>query len=573
MGELRKITLYRIKDGLGFSDYLKLDPAKMDSFAGPKGRYEGLIKFDKSGGQKTEEKIPWMVFLNSGFDKKKYSFTSNNVFPRAIMALKIRIGKRDEHFAATFGAHGDTYLKKNVVVADFGIKIGMNICDLDELRRIQTTSHEATTRQTERQSSTGARLDFFDINTEIEFLRAISGSVKDSYRGTIDSFKGRDSITLKIPKDTDLTWDDLVEICEDLEERYKSDDYKKTEFKVYDLFRYETDVSVVAELDTKLCANIARKDFSKIHLAPPIFEPSDEVSFSYAGRDSDGNLPALFGDLRIEELINHPRRRLAGLTPKTMKAWAIYEYNDETDMLKEKWDAYECVVAEVDIGKGTYVLSNGNWREVSQELKDEVTGYLSDPRLIWDAKYLADGVRIWDGKQDRESVYNEAIARTEASVFLLDKAKIDIAGKRAYELCDLLHDSKTFVHVKRFSTGSASISHLFSQARFYSRAFSTDKRTRISMRKWIKDDAVACNAGKNKATFSGLIPEDGQDVKESEFSVLFCILHSGGAIKLTDLPFMAQYELMHAMRFLTEDRHFKAGVLFRGVLQGPPPAP
>lgn len=576
MGDLKRVTLYRIKPGFGFDDFLKGDLATYDHFEKPEHEYEAYVKFvNAGGGEKTDAGIPWLKFLNSEFEPARYTFSAFNRFPRAIMALKVRVGDEDIYFASTFGQHGDALLEKSCIVYDFGIKVGMNICDIDKLRRIQTTAHEAISKQTERQASVGTNLGVFGINTEAEFLRTISANVRAEFAGVVESFKGRDSISIKLPRDATLSWGDMVDICRRLEDRYTSDDYKTTEFKVYDILRHEHDPAVIEQLDELLCAKISSKNFDKIHLAPPEFVEIEDLSYCYRGMNEDGdeddNVVALYDDLVISDLVGQPRRRLKDLTSQTIRSWKIYRYDPDQEKTFPMWNAYQCLVAEIQHGSRTFVLSNGQWREVSEELKERVQRYFELNDLTMQLDYLPNDIRIYDEEknQDREELYNSHVALNAPAAFLFDKAKVDIAGKRIYEICDIMHSDRHFVHVKRYTSGAASISHIFTQTKLYSEAFATDDATRASILAWIEGSELPANDGKDKNIFKAFIPENSRDVNEREFLIVFCVLHSSNEFNINDLPFMAQYELMLTHRYLTQNRKFNVGLVFRRVLLGP----
>lgn len=573
MTEFKRVTLYKIKDGVNFSEFLKGEIATYDKVE-VEGKFDGYIKYqDAGGGEKTEDAIPWLKFLNSGFESKKYKFTAYNRFPRAIMALRIqRDGLDDAHYVAAFGQHGDTFLNKDQIVYDFGIKVGMNICDDDGLRRIQTTAHESISRQTERQASTGASLGVFGINSEAEFLRTISGSVKPAYRDAIESFKGKDSILIKFPKDGEVSWSYLADLCQKLEERYLSADYRATAFKSYDTLRHENDPLVIESLDELLCAAIAAKQFDRIHLAPPEFVEGDEPTYSYTAIKEGDDAPTTFEDLRISDLVNIPRRRLKDLTSDTIKNWPIFRFDAEQNTTFKLWNAYRCLVAEVDLDDRTFVLSNGQWREISEELKATVETYYAENDMTVVADFLPTSVNIWsaDKEENREEVYNLKAAEECGELYLLDKAKLTIAGQKKYEVCDLLHSEKYIVHVKRYSSGAASISHLFTQGKFYAHAFSTDEQCRSDITNWIDGDAEHPNDAKDKAAFSAIVPLKNNDVEEKDYTVIFCILHDRDQFSVSDLPFMSKYELMLSHRFLTQDRRFNVGVALRNVQLGPP---
>jgi uncharacterized protein (TIGR04141 family) len=573
MSDIKRVTLYKIKPGHDFDDYLNGDLNTYDAFEDEDGGYAGYIRYVKAGGaEKTEDGIPWLRFLNSGFDVKRYTYAAHNYFPRAIMALRVSTeGGGDAHFAAAFGQHGDAFLDRSRIIHDFGIKVGMNICDIDKLRRVQTSAHEAISRQTERQASIGASLRAFGINTEAEILRTLAGNVKDEYADLIESFKGKDSIQIKLPKDTPFGWSALADVCRRLDERYTSPDYRDTEFRSYDNLRQESDPDIIDALDAALCAKIEAKDFSKVHLAPPEFLEFDDPSFAYRKREDDDDEVPRFDDLRIEDIVD-TRRFIKNLTASKLRTWPVFRYDEELERTFPLWNAYQCMVAEMDHGGKTYVLSNGLWREVSQQLKDRVDGYFNTRNLHIDAAYLPVGTNIYhvDRKQNREEVYNEVAARGSADLFLLDQSQIEIAGRRIYEICDLMHADKHFVHVKRYSSGSASIGHLFTQAKMYSHAICSDEPTRVGISQWVQNDGHDANAAKDKARFAALLPAKAADFNDTDYTVVFCILHHTPAFALDDLPFMARYELMLAHSYLTEDRRFRVGVCFRQVELGVP---
>lgn len=569
MSDMKQITLFKIKEGNSFEDFLKGELTTYTHIELPV-EFEGYIKYDPAGGgQKTEEQIPWLRFLNSGFTEKRYTYEAFNKYPRALMAVRV-IGEDDVFYAAAFGQHGDSYLDKEKIVYDFGIKVGMNICDTEKLRRIQTAAHEAISRQTERQASTGASLGVFGINTDSEFLRTISGHVKTQYKELVDSFRGKDSILIKFPKDQEVTWTYLAQLCRKLEERYVSDDYTKTELKVYDILRHENDPGVITELNRLLCTAIEAKNFAAIHLAPPDFLRDDDSSFAYVEKEGSEEIET-FDDLRITDLIAVKRRRIKDLDESRIKGWKIFEYNPELDRTFMRWDAYRCLVAEVEWNGRTFVLSSGQWREVSEELKVSVEQYFHDNDIVLDPAYLPHDINIYkaDRKENREEVFNRCAAENCADLYLLDKAKLEIAGQRRYEVCDLLHSDRSIIHVKRYSSGAASISHLFTQGRFYAHAFSTDTACRTGMAAWIDADVDAINISKNKPGFLALIPAKKADLDEKDYCVVFCVLHDENDFSLEKLPFMSRYELMQSHRFLTEDRSFKVGICFRKVILGP----
>ncbi|MFW5500052.1 MULTISPECIES: DUF6119 family protein [unclassified Maridesulfovibrio] len=582
MSELKKITLYKIKKDLDFKDFLKtdlnsyeeIDPVEFEDDASNTYEYSGLVKFTEGRSKKkTTKNFPWMVFLNSAFEDEVFKFESRNKFPRAVLALRIvdKSGEKDPIcYLAAFGIGAKSLFCQDAVVHDFGIKVGMNICDHDKLRRIQTTYHESTTQQTEKQASSGTSLNAFNLDNDNELLRRLSGVIKDDYSSVVETFTGKDAINLKSRRGEFFSWDDLVKICLLFDERYMSDDYRSTEFARYDDFRHETDKGIIEDLDEKLLNMIKNHDYEKLHLSPPEFVNYDEIYFSYRKGGET------YEELKINDLVTS-KSVTSSTVLRTVKGWRIHRYRVEGDVYAGYWRAYDCYVAEVDLETKTYILSNGHWFQISQDIKDRIDLFISEIEPNYSYEVLPDNVPIYvektSGKgENREEVFNDCAVNSSENLFSFDKAKLRIAGENKYEICDIFSNNKCLIHVKKYSSGASSISHLFVQAKFYADAFSSDESTRDSMREYIESTCSlvdSINSGKDAASFTGLIPQKSNEVLENEYCVVFCVLHSKELFGIENLPLMAQYELMKTYKYLSETRKFKVDVVFKKVLIGP----
>lgn len=570
--DLKKISVFRIKDDTNPEDFLKQFPGSWDKIDA-EGVDELHVRYEtKNGKSKTENDVAWIRLLNSTFEDPKYKFRSFNKFARGLAAIKTQNEDgRSSWFVLAFGAHGDTFLEREHANHDFGIKCAMNLSDSEAgIKGIQTTAHEAISKQTERQASTGTSLNVFSVNLDAEMIRSIAGKSQTEFNSVIASFTGKDRIAIRFADDIDVSWNVISDVCKVLDERFSSDDYQQTEFRAFDLFRFETDKATISALDDALCSRIENDELDKIHLAPPEFVEDSNVQ--YAFEDRDGNaLPTLFEELQIANVFSVKKRRRAGLSKARLKKWKIFEFFEETDSLFVRWSVYQTIVAEIDLNGSTYVLSNGQWRRISDELRNEINTYFQEHNdFNVQADYLPEDQLIHDPNtgQNKESVYNDAAAEASDELFCFDKAKIDVAGDKRYEMCDLLHLERVLIHAKRYYSGSASISHLFAQAEFYSRAFATEMETRVQMRDFIENNDRDVNAGKNVAAFRDIIPVDHQSVSEPDFLILFCVLHERENFELSNLPFMAKYQLVKSHRYLTQDRRFNVGLVFRRVVKG-----
>jgi uncharacterized protein (TIGR04141 family) len=287
----------------------------------------------------------------------------------------------------------------------------------------------------------------------------------------------------------------------------------------------------------------------------------NSVEFSYNKNEER------FDDLALNDLINSRRNFGIKSSIDSIKSAKVSVWNVDTGAKIREWNGYRCMVAEVSHANNIYILSNAQWKQVAPGFKTEVDQYMASIALSVDA-FLAADVRIWDAAsgKNKEAVFNAAVAAATSDVLLFDTAKIEIAGQRFYETCDIFHKERKFVQVKRFSSGSASVSHMFVQGRFYAEAFLTDDNCREGMRNHVETIA----APPLKDEFLALLPLARKDLVSNQYTVVFCILSSDDADALADLPFMARYELMHTHKHLTNGLGLNCEVAFRRVLLGAP---
>ncbi|WP_349747370.1 DUF6119 family protein [Pseudomonas frederiksbergensis] len=578
---LEKFTAFKIKDSAqAFADFIRthdaknrqlppLRPLQLPAEINFDGQIQAAIAFKVHSGQtKTQDDIPWISFLNEGTPGEPINFSSRNKFPCAVMAISLLRNGVPSFYALTFGIGAEAFIDPELLVRDFGLRVAMNICDVEKLKRIQTSIHEAISAHAEKQISTGSSLTVFGINDEKEFLRSVTGIAKADY-DFISSFTGKDSISVKLSRDQQLSWVNIAASISSLGEAYDLDDYE-TIFQGYAKFHIENDPEKIETLDLSLFERIREGNFDNIHLAPPEFIDFDNRSFSYSATPD-----TLLDDISIESLLESRRAFSERSSMKSIKGMHIHVWNTETGVKIKEWQAYRCLVAEIELNNATYILSMGQWKQISDDFKGEVDRYLETIQSS-NFEYLPNGINIWvaDAKLDRsgnpvgenrEEAYNQAVAGLTQDIFLFDKAKVQIADEKIYEICDLLHSEKHFVHVKRLKSGSASITHLFLQGKFYSDAFLSDRKCRESMRTHIN----ANSQGRDPVQFISAVPDLREQIVANDYLIIFCLLTEQAGKTISDLPFMSRYELMHAHKHIHEALGFRCEVAFRSVVLGP----
>lgn len=568
---LEKLTVYKIKENINeFEEFIKeadgrgraLPPLVTIEIENPPPGVEvqAAFSFKQHQTQKNAEDIPWIRFINEGTENNPITFTSTNKFPCAIVALKITKEQSSKLYALTFGLGAETFIDTEKITRDFGLRVAMNICDTEKLKRIQTNIHEAVSTHSEKQISTGSNLTVFQINDEKEFLRSVTGAARQEFN-FIKSFTGKDSISLKLINDDPLSWETLIPKLETLGNAYDQDTYLQT-FQGYSKFHFETDKNTIDRLNNIVFEKIKNQELENIHLAPPEFIDFDNRYFTYRAEGG-----AHHDDISMEDFLNSRRAFSERSSIEGLKSQKIYLWSSETGQKIMHWPVYKCLVAEVELDNNTYILSMSQWKKVSSDFKEEIEIYV-DQITSNQSPYLPGNVRIWDAQkqQNREEVYNQIAYEAEENLFLFDKAKVQIAGEKIYEVCDLLHSDKSLIHVKRLKSGAASISHLFLQGKFYSDAFVTDQKCRESMRNHITENH------NNKAiqSFIEILPIDRNEIITNDYKVVFCILTDRNTPNINHLPFMAKYELMHSHKHINQALGFKCEYKLVTVLLGAP---
>jgi len=578
-----RVTIFRMKDsvskfddivkttdskGFALPDFRKLNVPDLDDFDAEVTAAASFRQITTS--KKDADDIPWLGFMNLYVDGDPFEFKGQNSFPAGTILLRIKRAGSDRFYALTFGLGGDALIDREQIEGDFGIRVAMNICKDGELKRVQTSIHELISTQSERQISAGGRVSAFSMDSEREFLQRLSGKARDEF-SYVSSFSGRESLTVRFDKDDELDWPKLVSRVDDLSSAAESDDYKAI-FEGYDRFVFVNDHDLIDDLDTQLFTLIAAKNSEKVHLAIPDFVDFDVLTFSYSDApDADRH-----DDISLDDWIDSRAQKFrADSNIATIKRSKIFSWNSETGTAGKRWSVYRCIVAEVEKDNTVFVLSMGQWRKISNELRQQVVEYIATIEVV-KLDFLPDGLSIWvpDGVKDdgspkgtnEESAYNQQAFDASQATYLFDRAKIEIAGEKMYEVCDILHVNKIFVHAKRLRSGSASVGHVFVQARFYADAIFGDDRCRKTMREYM----VANPKGRDVQPFVDIIPLERNEMLPHEFEVLFCILTEKQNLALAALPFMARYELMRTHKYL-RDRVGVGGckVCFPQIVLGP----
>lgn len=367
--------------------------------------------------------------------------SANDLGSVSTVAAVLLIHIREFWFALTFG-QGRYLLLSDRIVDEFGLRTTLNAVEEGSLRSIDKETFDAIASHSRLQANQGTDTSEFGLDVERDLLRAVTGTPSNQALG--ERLSGMDALAVS----SQTALDAVPELLAGLLQMYQEDTYL-SKFPWVENIRAVREPDLLADLDAALFNAILAKDFNNTWLAPPqVLDWADVRYFGYSDSDS----AHVFTDIHWRTLL---RNMKGPLSRETLKRKRVYCFGEDGNILRD-WPAFNCIYAEIPIGKDYYLLTTGQWYKVFPEFVDEVEEWFKDfPRRKSD-------LPIYD--HDSEEQYNEHVAATSKGHYaLLDQRTIVYGGGRSrIEFCDLLGIDGEIVHVKRYS-GSRDLSHLFAQ--------------------------------------------------------------------------------------------------------------
>lgn len=502
----QSLRLYLIKAAVTkYADALR-DPASLLSFPLKPGL--GLTgQFYLRNAQ--PEPVEWFDFVQAGVKGVLPPITNS---PNAAV-LFLEVSGRI--FALVFGT-GRVLLKEDAYEVDFGLRSTLNAVNPRTLRSIDVHSHEAVALHKRVQTSLASNLSAFSLDMYRERVRSLTGVAKNAKVGSrVTGTEGGLGVS------TEVDFAGLADKCKAYLAVYKSSDYKIA-FPAFDNLRAVKDPVRLGKLNDRLVGLLRKKKTDTVHLSPP--EPIDYSDFSGFSLTEKGPLQ---DELSIHSYLSK-QTNLAGLDLDDLKRHRVYlRTEDAGDAFLDSWSVYRCLVCEIREGKSLFVLSNGEWSQVSLAFADQVHDYLkSIPEST---------INLPSSTTHRlEADYLEHVANTQADLALMDQKLVwcDSAGT-SMEVCDLFSKAGQFVHAKRKCTGAGGYSHLFMQGRNSAIAFVRDPAFRTGARNHLAPAGAA---------FSALIPKDRPD--PGKYEIVFAPMGEKDADFLKELPFYSKLTFM-----------------------------
>lgn len=504
---LRTLSIFLVKSGFTTTSDIFTKPGALDAFPLPKtANLNATLHVKRSFSSPPK----WLAFFDGLFAGSQLG-----VFNASSSAVLL-VPRGSRLYAIAFG-YGRALLNPAAYEENFGLKVTLSSVDPEKIRSIELRSLEAISRSTIAQTSRETGIGDFGLDLERDLLRGVTGKPREETLGS--RLAGKDSLAATARFDLN----DLPNWLDRYDERFESSDYKKA-FPWVDHIAEIKDPQTRAALDDRLIERIRTRNFDSIWLAAPeLLDWSRVKGFRYRENSAaDDHL-----DIHLDSFFSEVGDP-AGFTIDKLRARTIRCNSLEGDQEIDHWPAYKCLNAELDHDGSSYLLSNASWFRIAGDFVEQVNAACNKVPVA------AIELPNYD-PSETEAQYNQRVAKADKDIALMDQKLIHIGGgPNKVEFCDLFRKRRSLLHVKRYS-GSATLSHLFSQAVVSATAFMNDATFRKRINGYLPKGQKLANPQKR--------PE------ASKFDVVFAVI-SVSKKAAVELPFFSRISLVAAVQRL-----------------------
>jgi uncharacterized protein (TIGR04141 family) len=495
---------------------------------------------------------PWLEFLEPGFGT--LGQVPDSVNNSAVLVVRVKRGKRDYHFAFTFG-FGRFLLRSGSYERNYGMRVALNAVypkrdrkedmDPNRLRSVDSKTVAANTLRTRRQTDRRTAFEDFDVDIQRDLLTGLTGTPFDeSLWGR--RITGADALYLGVQTE----FKKLGDLCDQVE-RFSTK--IPPEFSWVDKIYAVRDSVLVDKLKLHVIGMIRRDEVQGLELAPPElidWGEIDKFAFSF-------NSQTRFEEPVIEDYVSELKRsdKLNSLAPKHLTSVHRMIAFDQAGTQIHQWPIFRCLSGELKSEKKTYLLSEGEFFEVSERYLDDLNADIA--RLKEFNRSLPAYV-----PEEEEGDYNQRVAEESDDRLLLDRKTVRLSSHTSpIEICDILTRDRALLHVKR-KLNSSSLSHLFAQGLVSADLLLMSNEFRQKVRRVV---ITAENARGRTGRFSRAFPEN-RGVTPSEFTIVYAIMAKWGNRSLAEgLPFFSKINLRRCTKDL---RRMGYRVLYKRISEG-----
>lgn len=360
---------------------------------------------------------------------------------RTIQAVFI-VPCQGRFFAICFG-YGRNLINPNVIVERFGMKVALNSIDPENVRTIDIHSLESVPKTDRIQSSKLSDISEFDINSEQDLLRAVTGkSIIPEFGKTVT---GADALKLSVDFDINNI-SDLLAICL---RQFESTSYRER-FEWIDHIMPIKKEELKATLDNLLIQEInTNQQNGNVWMAVPEVMNWDSLQGFQYTRHGD-----FHDDIELSDVLAEVFTDEVELSISQLKNRFIEALNSDNSKVG-KWSLYKCIYAEMTYDGALYYINSGQWYEIENNYVQIVEDFYNNAHVSDIELPIC---------HEKEGEYNIRVQNESNGQILSMDTKLISSGVvgNGIEVCDLYTRNHQLIHIKRYG-GSSVLSHLFNQ--------------------------------------------------------------------------------------------------------------
>ena len=456
MATRNKLTIYLIKDEYADDDNKILSESKslLGDIPGVGRAYYQPSSFSAPS---------WLQSFFGSTIETESIFSAN---ARVVLIVRIAIGKETEKtFAITMG-YGKNMLAENVVEDDFGLKVVLNTIAPNSLRRINKINIGGNLKASNEQLPLKSEIDDFGFDVDRDLIGTITGCADDEEYCS-GMITGGDMLSLTAEVDVS----NIVDFLEETYRRYLEEGYK-INFAWIDHIKKVKDTRVIDILNTKITEAIIEGSKNVWMAVPDVINWEGMAGFKYRGKE-------IFDDIYISEVISSFKAGFKSVEQLKEKRIQAISSSDNTTIFTS-WSAYRCLCGEIELDDKAFCINNGRWFCIDKDYVSQINRDYAETQVC-ERPFIG-----FTNNFNTENDYSLEFAKTYDGLLCMDKNNIPYGGGRSkIELCDILANDATYIHIKPYS-GSATLSHLFNQAAVSAELVISDAEFRIEANKAIR---------------------------------------------------------------------------------------
>lgn len=363
---------------------------------------------------------------------------------RAVLLNKIEVDGKQRIFAITFG-YAKNLFAEDVLEEQFGLKIVLNTVGVNDIRKISKVSVGTNQKQSQEQMPKATNINEFGFDLDRDLIMNVTGKCNDEVFEKANLIGG-DIFSILVERDIDNI-DEFLKYCY---KKYKEEKYKEN-FEWIDNIKEVKAKSEKDELDKILVEYIKNSQFDCVWMSiPEVIDWEGVKGFKYTNEE------LLYDDIFIEKFVESMKNELENIEQIKRRRVRMFDIEDKEI---NKWGAYRCINAEIQLDQKSYCLNNGKWYYINKDFSSKIENEYNNIKLS-NLPFIDYTEEI-----ENEDKYNEKLTNSIDGYLIHKIGEISFGGGTGnkIELCDVMTRTNELIHIKK-NGGSAYLSHLFNQA-------------------------------------------------------------------------------------------------------------